>query len=400
MASKAIPATFESTMNDELGGSGSAAPVGRTPVSAADPEEEPAHSQKSARVRRARRAGTEREGPSAAPSRAGRECRGRRARSPRRRRVARSNHSRRGLRRRRRQVFETQLRRSRRSSPRALRLRGRAGPDGARKARRSGPGHRADAASRVVSEIAATPSATNGACSSAAKGMPRSTSCVEDEGDRRRLPGLFRDARGSRPDEGPGGRMLDPSPASAMRGRPSGTEIVEDDRGKRLPGMCGRSCEVDRAGSAVRSCIGRDENERPVGERRRAPLPAERTPRELDERRRSRRVVSVPLCPRPLLSRWATRTMASSERPGITVTMFRSSTSPRSTRSVLHTSSSVSSPSPAIVSEYQRAAFEAPSVPGTRDGNSVESSLRDRDRGRRVEHGLERRAGQGPGCRK
>ncbi len=77
----------------------------------------------------------------------------------------------------------------------------------------------------------------------------------------------------------------------------------------------------------------------------------------------------------PALSLWATRTIVSSDRPGMTVTMLRRLTSPRSTRSALQTSSSAPSPSAEIVSEYQRAAFEASSVPGTREGNSVENSL-------------------------
>ena len=78
--------------------------------------------------------------------------------------------------------------------------------------------------------------------------------------------------------------------------------------------------------------------------------------------------------------------------------MFRSSTSPRSTRSSLQTSSSTVSPSAEIVSLYQRAAPAASSVPGTREGNWVEFG-RDCGRDGGVEQRIEGRPRQCSRCR-
>ncbi len=230
----------------------------------------------------------------------------------------------------------------------------------------------ADVPSWVVSEIAATPSATNGPCSSAAKGMPRSTSCVGTKGIAGVCP-VCSEMRAEAVPTRVGAGECDPSPASAMRGRPS----VPRSSRTIAASACWACADVRAKWTApappyapasveIRMSVRLGSGAGPAswGANPRASSMSAAVPDALSPFRR----------PAPVLSRWATRMMASSERPAITVSMFRSSTSPRSTRSALHTSSSVSSPSLAIVSEYQRAAFAASSVPGTREGNSVESS--------------------------
>ena len=133
---------------------------------------------------------------------------------------------------------------------------------------------------------------------------------------------------------------------------------------------------------SVRSVVGR------------ARLPAAHT---LARARRAR--PSPPRCPhKPLrpLSRWATTRIASSDRPGTTVTMFRSSTSPRSTRSSLQTSSSRARVPNGLAVPARGAS--ASSVPGTREGYSVESSVRPRLR-RGVEQRVEGRPRKRSRCR-
>ena len=226
--------------------------------------------------------------------------------------------------------------------------------------------------SRVVSVIAATPSARNGACSPAAYGIPRSTSCESAEGmaggrpacSVTRADAVLTSVRAGE---------LEPPPEMTRRGLPrppipSRTIVAI---------ACSASGDVSREargpGATVSAGVGRDEDQRPLEERGGHVSLSAQTPRELDERGRPRRVVSSVTARRCLDGRRGRSPPRTA--PARRSTMFRSSTSPRSTRSVAPDILLAVSPSAEIVSLYQRAAPAASSVPGTREGNSVESSV-------------------------
>ena len=198
----------------------------------------------------------------------------------------------------------------------------------------------------VVSVTAATPRSSSRPCSPAANGIAEVDELRRDRGDQlgsrpicsatRVEARLHEHAR--RRDGGVTGDREPRLPAAA--------DPVEDDGGdralrvrrhaRRSAGRRRRRTRRRRSRRARACAAG-------IGRRHGAPAAHSRA------RARSSAAVPDALSPSgwstPALSRWATTMIASSARPGITVTTFRSSTTPRSGRSALQTSSSVGSPS-------------------------------------------------------
>ena len=225
--------------------------------------------------------------------------------------------------------------------------------------------------SEVVSVTAAISRARNGPCSPAAYGTPRSTSCVGTDGTAGVAPVCSR-TRAEAVLTRVGAGVRDPFPAIASRGgpappMPSSTMTANAARAygevvakRYAPAPPYAPPSVDTSTSVrfgfAASTFSCGANPRAISIR--AAVPDAFSPKT---------------APAPWLSRWATRTIAWEERPGMTVTTLWSSTVPRSGRSARHESSRASRPLAAIVCAYHRVASAAPRVPGTRDGYSLES---------------------------
>lgn len=223
----------------------------------------------------------------------------------------------------------------------------------------------------VVMVIAAISRARKGPCSPAAKGIARSTSCASTDGISARAPvcsairadAVLRSARA-----GDAGR----SPARAIRGRPlppipsrtttaSAFSAYSDTRAKRAEPAPPKAPASVETNTSVRAGMGAGWLS--CGPNPRTSSASAAVPEALFPRKRSG----------PALSRWATMMIASSDRPGTTATMLRSSTVPRSANVSVQVSVSTRRPYEAIVCSYQRAAPAASGVPGTREGKSVDS---------------------------
>ncbi len=267
-ASRAIPATFGSATNDESGGSGSAAPVGKTPVSAPAQRSTPAHSQTSIRVRKARIAGRN--------ARALRRPRASRSRTP-------SANGTIATTRASRTVHPLAVRSSRKTLSGVRNAATDAGVDRRDECLRRAPQltepplgecfgqscRRRTIARRVAGRERdrGDPLGNERPVLGGGVGHAQIDELRENRRDRRRLPGLFRDPCGRRPDERPRRRARS-VPCECDARSPVRSDIVERDYGQRFPRERRRPREADRTGPSVGARIGRDEYERAVRKRR------------------------------------------------------------------------------------------------------------------------------------
>ena len=161
-------------------------------------------------------------------------------------------------------------------------------------------------------------------------------------------------------------------------------------------GERGRAREASSPSATVSAAVGRDEDQRPLEERGGHVSLSREPPRELDERSCPRRVVSMAAacCRDGRRGRSPPRTALARSSRCFEAPPRRGRRDPRSRRPPRR-----SARAPTIVSLYQRAAPAASSVPGTREGNSVESSVATRGRDGGVEQRIEGRPRKCSCCR-